>query len=296
LANFAAYLQITKYILLNFFSYNNTISITDSANKVTIQQKLNLLKNKTDTLLTIFAQTHQIYSGKSVLLGGSLINAQLSLSDSDEETSNTAIENKISIVLPLNCTDILKAYYHIPESTSLTFLKTVYDSNMNLDNLNDSYISEMVNFRIFNPDTLEVLDTEVCKNSMLIKTFTKAVESLNMTKYKDYKASNIDVYNANDPAFNDICVTHIDTESGFDTTINWRRGRYYDNYSAICEGANCTYIGIDELNYVNCNCKYIRQEQSITSNFKAYLLGQITVWNFGVFLCMKDIAEVTTTY
>jgi hypothetical protein len=154
--------------------------------------------------------------------------------------------------------------------------------------------SDSVNFKVFNQVTKEELNTTICQGDfpIIIKTKIKAPELLNLTFYNTMINSSIDVYNPNASAFNDICDAHIDTNTGFDTTVNWRRTNYYQNLSAVCDGSNCTYIGIDDEDYVNCQCSGLDSTANVNSDFETYLLGQFTVWNWGVFFCARDIPVV----
>jgi hypothetical protein len=201
--------------------------------------------------------------------------------------------NKAGIINPEKCIDKLKDYYNI--ASTLIILKSDYDSSVvNLDNLDNPLTSDSVNFKVYNPDTKEELNTTICNNDapVIIKTKIKATQLLNLAYYNQMKNASIDVYNPTASAFNDICVAHIDTDTGFDTTVDWRRTHYFQNLSALCEGANCTYAGIDDEDYVNCECSSLTSEDDINSSFEKYLLGEFSVWNFGVFLCGKQIGEV----
>jgi hypothetical protein len=162
---------------------------------------------------------------------------------------------------------------------------------MDLDNLDKPLISNMINFRVFSPYTKEELNTDICHNPIRVKTKIKSPQLLNLTFYKEMKSQGIDIYDANAPAFNDICMYHIDTNTGFDTTINWRRKFYYQNYSCVCTNSNCTYVGIDDEYYVNCDC-YLNPDDQVTSDFNSYLLSEVSVWNFQAFLCYEDIIHV----
>jgi hypothetical protein len=203
------------------------------------------------------------------------------------------LKNKAGIVSPEKCIDKLKEHYNI--ASTLIVLKSDYNSDViDLDNLDNPLTSDSVNFKVYDPNTKEELNTTICSNDapIKIKTKIKATQLLNLTYYNQMINASIDVYNPSAPAFNDVCVVHIDTDTGFDSTVNWRRTHYFQNLSAFCEGANCTYAGIDEDDYISCECSSIEPEEVVNSDFNSYLLGQFSVWNFEVFLCGKQIAEV----
>jgi hypothetical protein len=132
--------------------------------------------------------------------------------------------NKAGIINPEKCIDKLKDYYNI--ASTLIILKSDYDSSVvNLDNLDNPLTSDSVNFKVYNPDTKEELNTTICNNDapVIIKTKIKATQLLNLAYYNQMKNASIDVYNPTASAFNDICVAHIDTDTGFYNKFDWRR-------------------------------------------------------------------------
>jgi hypothetical protein len=280
LSNLAAILLISNY--------NNT-KTADEKSKA--QEKLNQIKNKTDILLIKLAQVYNFTINQTILVGDTYINAQLYKSDASNKNNDIALKNDLSIVLSENCTKQLQKEYGIEDS--LIILKTEYDSSMNLDNLDDPNISNSVNYKVFDPNTREELNTNICDSYPIrVKTKIKVPKLINFPYYKEMKDQNIDIYDINSPAFNEICVYHIDTETGFDTTVNWRRKFYYQNISVICADSNCTYAGLDDEGYVNCDCYYLTPDDELTSDFESYVLNEVSVWNFDVIYCYEDIIHV----
>jgi hypothetical protein len=228
-----------------------------------------------------------------VLVGDSLLNAQISLTNDIDESNQIAVNNKMSVIIPDPCITVLKSYYNLSNDESIIFMKTDYSKFTNLENMDKSYMSNLVNFKLYHPTTRELIDLDLCGEfPFIVKTHITNIDILNMTYYYTMKDSGIDIYNPSSPAFNDICIAHIDTDTGFDTTLNWRRKNYYQNLSCVCEGANCTYIGIDHDEYINCECYNLKPKDNIVANFVGYLLSQLSVWNFGVFLCYVEIGTV----
>ena len=77
----------------------------------------------------------------------------------------------------------------------------------------------------------------------------------------------------------------VDNTTGFDTTINYRRTNYYQNLTASC-GANCTYLGIDSNNYINCNCSITTP--TVQPDFLQEVLSDLPTFNFDVILCFEQ--------
>ena len=69
---------------------------------------------------------------------------------------------------------------------------------------------------------------------------------------KQMAAQNIDIFNPDDPFFNDICYPYT-TKSNTDIPLKDRRKDIFQNVS-LCD-TECTYKGFDTITYeVTCNC------------------------------------------
>jgi hypothetical protein len=259
----------------------------------TIQKSINTIKNKTDILAVKLAKIYNFNLNNSILVGESLMSIQICKSDYLNVTNDIALNNNITIVNPEKCLDKLKDYYNIPSDQSLLIIKTNYNKDLNLDNIDKPLVSDSVNLKILDPATGDELNTDVCNDVPIkVKTKIKASQLINMELYKQMINSSIDVFNPSSPSFNDVCEAHIDTGTGFDTTVYWRRKNYFQNLSIVCEGSNCTYAGIDDEDYIDCECYGLTSAEDVNTDFKDYIIGEISVWNFGVFLCVKEIALV----
>jgi hypothetical protein len=95
------------------------------------------------------------------------------------------------------------------------------------------------------------LDLSVCKEEIKIMKFLGDVEEIDINSAKALADSGIDVFNASDDYFNDICHRYdIDDK---DIIIEDRRTDIYQNVSFCQKG--CSYIGMDyELMTANCKC------------------------------------------
>jgi hypothetical protein len=205
---------------------------------------------------------------------------------------NTALLNKLSIVDANSCYDTLKQYYNLSTS-NLLISKSDINSYIDLNNLDKPLISNSAQIKIYNPVTRQELNLSLCyDNQFNIKTPIKSADLLNLTQYRDLKTSGINGFNPNDTSFNDICFTHIDNNTDYDTTLNFRRHNYFQNKSAGCSGLNCSYQNIDVNDYVSCNCSGVRSEESIHNEFVNYVLEPLTTWNYEVIFCYAQIFQV----
>jgi hypothetical protein len=101
---------------------------------------------------------------------------------------------------------------------------------------NDSF-----KFSAYDKTSGKKLDLDLCNNitySVQIPFTNKP--DLNLTLYKELKDQGIDIFNPSDNAFNDRCLTHINNQTGTDTTLNWRKQNYLQKTIPMCVGFNCT--------------------------------------------------------
>jgi hypothetical protein len=104
-----------------------------------------------------------------------------------------------------------------------------------------------------------------------------------MTAYKNFKNIGVDIFDPNNAYFNDRCLGLIDNKTQSDTTLNYRRTNYYQSVTTKCSGANCVYLGINEKNYVECNCGV--QSDNYFVQTQSYLLDTLSTFNIGVMKC-----------
>ena len=123
------------------------------------------------------------------------------------------------------------------------------------------------------------------------------VEQLDIDSAKSLSSQGIDVFNANDDFFNDICHKY-DNSDGKDIILNDRRNDIYQNATFCQDG--CTYNGINyNLMAANCLCgsnslqikednKTNNEKDSEVVNFKSVtksFLENLFSFNFDVLRC-----------
>lgn len=88
-----------------------------------------------------------------------------------------------------------------------------------------------------------------CNSSFVIKSPMNISNDM-MNKYYQLKQElGVDIFNASDPFFTDICIRYIDYNADF--SLSKRRETF--NSSIQCQG-DCKYKGIDDMNYTLCDC------------------------------------------
>ena len=74
--------------------------------------------------------------------------------------------------------------------------------------------------------------------------------------YKDLQDSGYDLFNINDPFYNDLCSPYK-SENGTDVLLSDRKNDYYNNDNTTCQ-SNCQYSSFNpEYKFLKCECKVI---------------------------------------
>ena len=142
------------------------------------------------------------------------------------------------------------------------------------------------------------MDLSVCKeNIKIMKYIGDVVEELDINSAMSLSKQGIDIFNANDSFFNDLCHKY-DNVDGKDIIINDRRKDIYQNVTFCQDG--CMYNGMDyELMIANCICdssslqgeKNITEDKKIDSetlNFKSItksFISNLLDFNIDVIYC-----------
>ena len=166
-----------------------------------------------------------------------------------------------------NCTQIIKKHYNIPENENLIIVnmesRKNQSKNNNENNNNDNSVDIGKNIQIEIYDSSgKHLNLSVCNEDIKILQYIKDVNELNIQTAIKLADKGIDVFNANDDYFNDICHENID---GKDIIIKDRRNDIYKNVSFCQKG--CIYNGINyEYFAANCICNSNDLQNNSTIN------------------------------
>ena len=139
-----------------------------------------------------------------------------------------------------------------------------------------------------------LLNLSLCKDTKIYITYQITnISNLNLSLASYYSDKGIDIFNPDDPFFNDICFP-FSTEDGRDIILDDRRNEIYQNIS-ICEN-NCVYDSISLENLtVTCECSVKEVVNSkITPNFFYKAFESIFIHsNFAVVKCYKLVFRFT---
>ena len=193
---------------------------------------------------------------------------------------NTKIHENISTYIDFsNCENILREANGYNSSNALTIYQIEIFNNNEKSLIND------VEYAIFN-ENKERLDLSVCKDEFIIINYQINTSMVNYSKINYYSNLGIDIFNAEDQFFNDICYSYSEGES--DIILKDRISDIYENVS-VCE-SNCKYNNIDLTeNTVSCNCSIKTNiytdaqlpglEEIILDSFKDSNIGVIKCYN-----------------
>jgi hypothetical protein len=209
------------------------------------------------------------------------------LSKGDGLSRQNAIKYNYPLFNSTDCEEYLVQYYILSSVDDLVFVSNKIGPALNEED-NTSY-----KFSAYNGITGDKLDISLCND----KTYTVQLPlanktALNLTLYNELKRQSIDIFNAYDPAFTDRCFAHLDNNTGYDTTLNWRKQNYLQQKQPMCIGFNCTYQGISEFDYVECSCTGLTSGNEVVNQLVGIFTQTVSNFNIGVVLCYNLIPNV----
>jgi len=200
------------------------------------------------------------------------------------------VDNKLAIGNYSLCEDILKKEYNISQSISLIIKMMQFDPITNLDKLNDTSASDAVSMEFINPENGVKLDSSICsKVPTPISIPFKKSERLKPELYAKAAVLKgvIDLYDKESPGYKSRCYKSKEFDTGADTSINYRRTKLYQNESINCS-PGCAYEGLDENQYVLCNCN-ISQGGELSNNSTGFdPLFSFPKFNYDITLCYYE--------
>jgi hypothetical protein len=204
-----------------------------------------------------------------------------------------------------NCTHIIRAHYNISSEESLIILNIETKKNESEKNDEGSFDLGKNNQVEIYDFSGRKLDLSVCKDDIKVMKYIGDVEELDFKSAKSLSTQGIDVFNASDNFFNDLCHKY-DNTYGKDIIIDDRRNDIYQN-ATFCQNG-CTYSGVDyDLMAAHCLCnsKIIQEvTQNITEeikdksenlNFKTLtksFVSNLKFFNFNVIYCYNLVFDI----
>ena len=186
---------------------------------------------------------------------------------SDNIEPKEQISKGISAIDLGNCTNVIKEHYNISQNESFYVLNIELKKNKtekSEEKINNSFdLGKEVQIEIY--DRLgKKLDLSICNQDIKVINYIGDVKELKIDSAKSFSEQGIDIFNANDDFFNDICHD-FDSIDGQDIIINDRRTDIYQNATFCQKG--CSYSGINyKLMAANCFCNSSLLQRTSNNN------------------------------
>ena len=151
----------------------------------------------------------------------------------------------LSIIDLGQCEATLRTIYHINPNDSLIIIKREIKSNKASE--------KSVKYDVYEPYNKTKLNLSYCDETS-IKLYVPIVLSEETRQmYEEAKKSGYNIFNKNDPFYNDIC-TPYDSSSGTDILLSDRMDYIFNNADMQCQ-SNCKLSNFNiELQYLECDC------------------------------------------
>ena len=166
-----------------------------------------------------------------------------------------SLDNQNISILDLgDCEKKLKEEYNINENLSLIYLKQ--------ENTMARPLDKNIQYEVFDPINFTKLNLSICHENTIniyVKIdFSKETKDI----YDELKSKGYDMFNINDPFYNDICIPHTYNNNA-DILLSDRIDYIYKNKDAQCQ-PNCQFSSyLSNSLYMNCTCNVITDNNII---------------------------------
>ena len=191
-----------------------------------------------------------------------------------------------------SCVKALRSHYNLDDNYEFFFKFLQLSSNFNFSYESNPKklrvsIDPIAELTIYGPEGL--VDTRnLCnRNEVDFKFKVNLSKSLNLTELHYFHEQEINIFDINDPFFNDICSSYVIGDN--DITLQHRRDLFYKNNSQICTETPeqvCKIYEYDLNGVVSCNCVGLRGEEPQSNE-----LGYWQENNLSIFRCVKEAFE-----
>ena len=176
---------------------------------------------------------------------------EFQLSTIDEQKNSELPE--ISSVDLGDCESLLRSQEQISDDEDFIMIK--------IDLKDSSLSATYVQYEIYNPNTLEIVSLDVCKDIPI--TLSIPVNLGNETEglYLSLEQLGYNLFNINDSFYNDICSKYT-AENGADMILSNRKNVIYDSNKnvSLCQ-KDCTFVSYNSTTKkAKCDCQVQKQE------------------------------------
>ena len=174
---------------------------------------------------------------------------QLTTTDNEMNRYNGKMinTNGLSVIDLGNCETLLKIHYNINNDSSLIIKK--------YEQLTIS-AERNVQYEVYHPVSKEKLNLSICDSETIDLYVPVELNEQLLELYEDLQNSGYDLFNINDPFYNDLCSPYK-SQNGTDVLLSDRKNDYYNNNYTTCQ-SNCEYSSFNsEYKFLKCECKVI---------------------------------------
>ena len=177
-------------------------------------------------------------------------NGNISLCEFYITNSRINCGNSENILDLEECSEKISKYY--PLDSKFYFMQVDLNEKEK-EAENQKSFSSQIKYKIYRTNGDEVDINEICKNtSIKIEKSLKINNKSNKEEIIKLLEEGVNVFDINDPFFNDICYPYQD-ENGNDIPLQSRKEDFYQDTAICIKG--CEYSGIDKnTSKVMCNC------------------------------------------
>ena len=199
--------------------------------------------------------------------------------------------NNISIIDLGQCETRLREVYHINETDSLLIVKNEISSNKPSE--------KNLNFEVYEPINKKKLNLSFCDDTPINVYMPMELSKETKQLYDQMKESGFDMFNINDPFYQDIC-TPFDSPDGTDILLSDRINYIYNNDDTQCQ-PNCQFsLYSIESQYMECSCStnenenYENLNKNTFSTKKIYesFYDVLKYSNYDILKCYKIIINI----
>ena len=176
-------------------------------------------------------------NNNNIYLLASTINVKFQVTTLEDQKK---ITDDLSSIDLLDCEIHLKSHYNLEEEDDLIVFK--------MDIKKENSIRTDVEYEIYEPINITLLDLSICKQTNMIINIPVYLDKETKNLYDSLNNSGYDLFNSEDPFYNDICTPYTSTNYT-DIILTDRKNIIFVNNGnkTLCQ-ANCTLTEYDVYN------------------------------------------------
>jgi hypothetical protein len=227
----------------------------------------------------------------SSIIGGEYISAQLTKPNGRglDEYKQKASFNRLPFFNITNCLEKVKTASGLTDN-DIILLTTNKDKIFNQKNDTQS---DSIGIKLYNSNTKQPIDISICNEaSYTVNMPVKGSSSINIDNYKNFQRQGIDIYNPKDRAFNTRCYPYISKDTDYDTTLETRIDKIFQNATIECNNG-CAYNYINEDSYVECDCTGLNTSEDFVNKLSQLFIESTgSTINLDIGLCYQLLLTV----